>query len=52
MKRFKRMGFRNYQIDLSGESSERENYGEIFTAFKTGKWLEECSPMNMETGLE
>lgn len=52
MKRFKRMGFRNYQIDLSGESSERENYGEIFTAFKTGKQLEECSPMNMETGLE
>ena len=52
MKRFKRLGFRNFQIDLSGESSERENYGEIFNAFKTGKWLEECSPMNMETGLE
>ena len=52
MKRFKRMGFRNFQIDLSGESRDRVDYGEIFSSFKSGKWLDGCSPMNMETGLE
>lgn len=52
MKRFKKMGFKNFQIDLSGESRERDNYQEIFSSFKSGKWLEESSSMNMESGLE
>ena len=52
MKRFRRMGFNNFQIDLSGESGSRENVGEILGSFKTGKGIEEASPMNMETGLE
>ena len=52
MKHFKRMGFRNFQIDLSGDSRERADYGEIFSSFKSGKWLDESSPMSMETGLE
>ncbi|MDH3973721.1 MAG: U32 family peptidase [Deltaproteobacteria bacterium] len=52
MKRFKKMGFKNFQIDLSGESRQRDNYQEILSSYKSGKWLEECSSMNMETGLE
>lgn len=52
MKRFKKMGFRNFQIDLSGESRQGDNYQEIFSSFKSGKGLSECSSMNMETGLE
>ena len=52
MKRFKNMGFKNFQIDLSGESKERDNYQEIFSSYKSGKGIEDASSMNMESGLE
>ncbi len=52
MKRFKKMGFRNFQIDLSGEGDRPDTYREIIRDFKSGKEPPHCSLMNMEAGLE
>ncbi|MCK5503519.1 MAG: U32 family peptidase, partial [Thermodesulfovibrionia bacterium] len=52
LKRFRKMGFRNFQIDLSGESKERGAYGAVFRDYKKGDTRGESSQFNLETGLQ
>ena len=52
IKLFKKMGFRNFQIDLSAEGRDKEAFRSVLGSFKKGVWTGEGSAMNMEVGLE
>ncbi|MBE9504866.1 MAG: U32 family peptidase [Proteobacteria bacterium] len=52
LKRFRKMGFRNFQIDLSGESKEHGANGAVFRDYKKGETQGESSQFNLETGLQ
>lgn len=50
-KRFIKMGFNAFQIDMSGEGGIEGGFNALMKSLKKGEGLEESSQLNLETGL-
>jgi len=51
LKRFRKLGYKQFQVDLSGETLKGDNYRDVLSMLRTGNSPLKSSRLNMEVGL-